>query len=177
MSLQLTHTLLDGENFESRRSLMLQTTRQLSPTLYARARYRFNDIEGFDDYSGLTGQRHEAGASLDWNRDAWDIGIEYRIEIGDYDDDSLSATRHLLRADIERMFGADWTVLFEVSRRHSDYDNDGSEDRSEVSLALTRTLSSRWDLVLRHTYTDNDADQAEFDYRGNRISLGVEAAL
>lgn len=177
VGLQLTHTLLDGANFESRQSLQFQTSSDLRPDLYLRARYRFSNVKGYDEYRGLSGQRHEAGASLDWTQGEWDIGGEYGLEIGDYDDPTLAATRHQLRLSVERTFASDWIGLFEISRRHSRYDASGSEDRSELSLAVTRVLSARWNLVLRNTYTDNDADVSEFNYRGNRLSLGIEATL
>ncbi len=46
---------------------------------------------------------------------AWDFRVGYRLEIGDYDDDSLSATRHELSFDAENEFATDWTVLIEAS--------------------------------------------------------------
>jgi tetratricopeptide (TPR) repeat protein len=177
--LQLAQTLLDGSSFESRRALFVQTRRDLRSDLTVRGRYRFSDIDGHDEFRGLSGRRHELGATLDWTQADWDFRFGYQLEIGDYDDDSLSATRHELRFDAASEFATDWTAELEASVRRSNYDDDtnGNEQRTELALALTRTLSSRWQVFLRYSYTNNDADASAFDYTGNRISAGVEASL
>lgn len=176
---QLAYTTLDGSGFETRRALFIQTGRELRSDLYVRGRYRFSDIDGLGEFDGLTGRRHELGAFADWTLADWDFTLGYRLEIGDYDDDSLSATRHELRADAEYSFAADWSFLAEASRRRSDYDSDtnGNEQRTEFALGLTRTLTSRWQVFVRYEYTNNDADAAEYDYSGNRFTAGVEATL
>lgn len=177
--LRLGYTLLDGAGFENRRTLSLQTSTQLRPDLSARARYRFNDIDGMNEYSGLTGRRHDASTRLSWARSAWDFGVEYQFEVADYDDATLSATRQQVRMDIERTLASDWSVLLEAFRRHSDYDvhANGSEERIDLALSVTKILSPRWRVLVRYAYTDNAADLAEYDYRGNRIWVGLEASL
>lgn len=176
---QLAYTTLDGAGFENRRALFVQTGRDLLPDLYFRGRYRLSDIDGLNEFRGLTGRRHELGATLAWTRADWDFSFGYRLELGDYDDDSLSATRHELSVDAEYDFATDWALLAEASRRRSEYDSDthGNEQRTELGLALTRTLSSRWQAFLRYDYTNNDADAAGYDYSGNRVTAGVEATL
>jgi tetratricopeptide (TPR) repeat protein len=176
---QLAHTLLDGSSFESRRALFVQTRRELRPDLTVHGRYRFNDIDGHDEFRGLSGRRHELSAALDWVQAAWDFRFGYLLEIGDYDDHALSATRHELSFEAESEFATDWTVSFGASRRHSRYDDhtNGKEQRTELALALTRTLTARWQVFVRYAYANNDADASEFDYTGNRINAGVEATL
>lgn len=176
---QLGYTMLDGSGFEHRRALFVQTARYLLADVYFRGRYRFSDIEGLSEFRGLTGQRHELGATLEWTWADWDFSAGYRFEIGDYDDASLSATRHELSFDAEYGFAPDWSLLAEASRRRSDYDSgaNGNEQRTELALALTRTLTPRWQVFLRYDYTNNDADAVEYEYTGNRIAAGVEATL
>lgn len=176
---QLGYTTLDGSGFESRRAVFIQTGRELRADLYVRGRYRFSDIDGLEEFDGLTGRRHELGAFLDWTRADWDFSFGYRFEIGDYDDGSLSATRHELSLDAEYGFATDWSLLAEASRRRSDYDSDinGNEQRTELALGLTRILTSRWQVFLRYAYTNNDADAAAYDYTGNRFTAGIEATL
>ena len=177
--LRLGYSLLDGSGFESRQTLSLQTRRELRPDLQLRGRYRFHHIDGLNDYSGLSGLRHEGTAALLWTHADWDIYAAYRLEIADYDSATLSSTRHELRVFVERPLNADWTVLFDASGRHSDYDaaDYGVERRTDFGLAVTRTLSTRWRLVARYAYTQNQADLPDYDYRGNRFSAGVEATL
>jgi hypothetical protein len=144
-----------------------------------RLRYRFHDIEGLDDFSGLSGRRHEAGARLGWARQAWDFSAEYLFDVGDYDDSSLSAARHRLGVEIEHTFSGGWATLLEASQRHIDYDLDsnGTEERTEVAFSLSKAFGARWRVILRYAFTNNAADVAEFDYRGNRVSAGVEAVM
>lgn len=177
--LQLSYSTLDGEGFETRRTLLLQTTTHVLGDARLRLRYRFNDIEGLDDFSGLTGNRHEAGARIIWTQPTWDFGAEYQFDVGDYDDSSLSATRHRVSLELQRSFAVSWAVMLETTLRHSDYDlaSNGSEDRAEVALSLSKSFNDRWRIVVRHAYTENSADVAEFDYRGNRISAGFEATM
>lgn len=177
--LQLAYTLLDGDGFENRRTLMLQTRTHVLGAAQLRLRYRFNDIDGLGEFDGLSGIRHEAAARVTWARPEWDFAADYQFDIGDYDDASQSATRHRLGAEAQHSFADDWAVMFEASLRHSDYDlaSNGSEDRTELSLSISKSFGDRWRVIVRHAYTDNSADDSEFDYRGNRISAGFEAMM
>ncbi|MBM0106106.1 tetratricopeptide repeat protein [Steroidobacter sp. S1-65] len=177
--LRAGYSLLDGSGFESRQTLSLQTRRGLRPDLYLYARYRLHHIDGLDEYSGISGLRHEGSAALLWTYADWDIYASYRLELADYDAATLSSTRHEVRVDVEHPINNDWTVQFDASLRQSDYDlsDYGVERRSDLGLAVTRTLSRRWRLVARYAYTQNKADLSDYDYRGNRFSAGVEATL
>lgn len=177
--LQLAYTTLDGEGFENRRTLALQTSSDLSADWQLRARYRFNDIDGLNEFSGVSGHRHEASARMIWDREPWDVGIEYQVDVSDYDDATLSATRHQLGVDLQRPLFDGWTVMLEASRRHSRYDDasNGSEDRTQFALGVAKTLTAQWRLIIRYAHTDNDADRADYNYGANRISAGVEATM
>jgi hypothetical protein len=179
VGLQLTYSMLDGEGFENRRTLLLQTTTHVLGDARLRMRYRFNDMDGLGEFSGLSGRRHDAAARITWNRPTWDFGAEYQFDVGDYDDPSLSATRHRLSMEVQRTFSSGWAVMLEASQRRSDYDlaNNGSEERSELGLSISKTFGNHWRVIVRHAYTDNSADVADFDYRGNRISAGFEAVM
>ncbi len=176
---QLAYTTLDGSGFETRRALFIQTGRDLLPDVYMRGRYRFSDIDGLGEFRGVSGRRHELSAALDWTRADWAFTFGYQLEIGDYQDNSLSATRQQLSVDAEYSFATDWTLLAEASRRNSNFDSatNGNEHRTELALSLTRTLTSRWQVFVRYGYTNNDAEAREYDYTGQRISAGVEATL
>lgn len=179
VGLQLAYTTLDGEGFENRRTLALQTSSDLSSDWQLRARYRFNDIDGLNEFSGVSGHRHDASARLTWAREPWDLGVEYQVDISDYDDAELSATRHQLGVDLQRPLFGGWIVMLEATRRHSRYDDasNGSEDRTQFALGVAKPLTAQWRLVIRFAHTDNDADRAEYDYGASRISAGVEATM
>lgn len=176
---RMGYSALDGSGFENRRTFSMQSSTELRPELRVRGRYRFNHIEGLNEYEGLSGRRQDFTTRLDWAPTQWHVGVEYQYEVADYDDATLSAKRHQLRIDVERELTTNWDLLFEASRRNSDYDSgdNGSEERTELALTVSRYLTSRWRLVVRHAYTDNQADLPDFDYKGNRFSAGVEATL
>jgi tetratricopeptide (TPR) repeat protein len=177
---RLSYSALDGSGLENRRTLSLQTNREVLPDLRVRGRYRFHHLDGLNEFEGLSGRQQEWNARLDWTATmAWAIGFQYQYEDDDYDDATLSAKRHQLSMDVEHEIGADWLVAFEATHRHSDFDieRNGREQRTDLALTVTRTLTSRWRLIVRHAYTDNQAELREFDYRGNRISAGIEATL
>ena len=177
-ALQLAYATLDADGFESTQSLMLQATRALSDEWRLRARYRFSLVDGLNDFAGLDGNRHEIALRGAWLRGRWDLALEYRFYSADYDDDALSFDRHQLSIDVRRALDVNWTVQAGLARDQSRYDlsANGTEDRTEVALTVSRNLSAVWRAVVRYAYADNQAGVREFDYRRNRITAGVEAA-
>lgn len=179
VGVQLAYTTLDGAGFENRRTLAWQTSSELRSDWRLRARYRFNDIDGLNEFTGVSGHRHEANARLTWAHEPWDLGFEYQVDVSDHEDAVLSATRHQLGVDLQRSLFAGWTIILEATLRRSRYDDasSGSEDRTQFALAMAKTLGKQWRLIMRYAHTDNDAERAEFNYGGNRISAGVEATM
>jgi tetratricopeptide (TPR) repeat protein len=176
---QLAYTTLDGEGFENRRMLSLQTSTQLRAHWRLRGRYRFSDIDGMNEFTGMGGYRNEASAQLGWERAPWNVGAEYQWSESSLHDDALSATRHQLTMSVERTVDDAWTLAFEIARRHSRYqiESNGAENRTALALAATRTLNARWRLVARYEYSDNEADLPEFNYQRTRLYAGVEAIM
>lgn len=176
--LQLLYSTLDGEGFENRQALLLQAMRPLTEEWRLRARYRFSLIDGLSGFDGLDGHRHELGLRGTWRRGPWDVAIDYRFDSTDYDDPNLSYDRHLLAVDVQRELDDNWTVEAGLARDHSRYDvtANGTEDRTELTLAVSYDFGTTWRAVVRYAYANNDADQPEFDYDRNRISAGVEAS-
>jgi tetratricopeptide (TPR) repeat protein len=175
--LQLTYATLDGNGFENKRMLLLQATRPLPDDWRVRVRYRFSDIDGLDGFDGLDGTRHELGVRGLWRRGSWDVTVDYRFDKSDYADEALSFDRHQLSVDTEYELDANWTLQASLAHDRSSYDltANGSEDRTEIALAVNRDFGSRWRAFVRYAYADNQADLPEFDYERNRISAGVEA--
>jgi tetratricopeptide (TPR) repeat protein len=177
-ALQLLYSTLDSEGFENKRMLLLQASRALTQEWRLRARYRFSDIDGLDGFQGLDGYRHELGIRGVWHRDSWDVSLEYKFDTSDYDDESLSFSRHQLGVDVQRDLNDRWTVHGGLSFDRSRYDvaSNGSEERFELTLAASRSLNDTWRVVVRYAYADNQADLPEFNYQRNLVSAGVEAA-
>lgn len=179
IGVQLAHATLDGDSFENSRMLVLQAGTVLRDEWRLQARYRFSDLDGMSEFDGISGRQHEADARIAWTRGGWGVGFQYGLEISDHEDEALSAQRHQLRVDIERELPREWNVALETAVRHSRYDVEAnrSENWTEVGLTLARPLTTRWRLVLRYAYADNDADRPEFDYSRSRASAGLEAVL
>ena len=176
---QLAYRTLDGKGFENRRVLGLQASRDLAADWRLRARYRFSDIDGMNQFSGVTGESHDAGVRLSRSGHVWETGVEYSFETSDHDDRNLAARRHQLALDVSRTLSENWMLSLEATVRNSRYDAqaNGEEALTEVAVAAARKLGPRWQLVLRYSYTHNDADLPEFSYERNRVTAALEAAL
>ncbi len=176
--LQGVYSTLDGEGFENKQALLLQAARPLTEHWRLRARYRFSLIDGLSGFSGLDGDKHELALRGTWRSGPWDISIDYRFDTTDYDDATLSYDRHQLAIDMQRELGDNWTVEAGLSRDHSRYDvtANGTEDRTELTLAISYGFGAAWRAVVRYAYANNEADLPEFDYDRNRVSAGVEAS-
>jgi predicted porin len=103
--------------------------------------------------------------------------VDYRIAKSDNSADALSFDRHQLSVDTEYELDATWTLQAGLAHDRSNYrlTANGSEERTEVALAVTRDFGSQWRAFVRYAYADNQADVPEFDYERNRFSAGVEA--
>jgi hypothetical protein len=176
-ALQLSYATLDSEGFESKRMLLLQATRALTEEWRLRVRYRFSDIDGLDGFGGLDGYRHQLGIRGVWRRDGWYVTVEYGFDSSDYQDESLSFSRHRLGVDAQRDLDEYWAVQAGLSFDRSRYDDatNGSEERFELTAAVSRSLNDTWRVVVRYAYADNQADLPEFNYQRNLVSAGVEA--
>jgi hypothetical protein len=175
--MQLTYSTIDGEGLDTRRILRLQATRALSDEWRLRVRYRFNHINGLDGFDSLDGTRHDFGVRGAWRRERWAVYVQYRFDTTDYASETLSFDRHQFSVDAFYDLDSDWALQASLAHDRSSYEvaENGSENRSELALAVTRNLNTRWRAIVRYAHADNQADVPEFDYRRNRISAGVEA--
>jgi hypothetical protein len=175
--MQLTYSTIDGEGLDTRRILRLQATRALSDEWRLRVRYRFNHIDGLDGFDSLDGTRHDFGVRGAWRRERWAVYVQYRFDTTDYASETLSFDRHQFSVDAFYDLDSDWALQASLAHDRSSYEvaENGSENRSELALAVTRNLNTRWRAIVRYAHADNQADVPEFDYQRNRISAGVEA--
>jgi Tetratricopeptide repeat len=175
----LAYSTIDGEGLENARVAMFESHRTLTAALQFRARYRYHDIDGLNDFTGLTGHRHEVAAQLDWRNTDWELGMQLQADSGEYRDETLSASRYQITLDAQRALPAGWTASAELRHRHSRYDDDssGTEDFNEIALMVRKTLSSRWRIFVRYAHADNDATLPEFQYHRGRIAAGIDAVL
>jgi hypothetical protein len=177
---QISYSRLDNESFEARRSLAFQSSRDLDAHWRFRARYRFSVLEGMGSrYSGLDGTRHEALARLAYRGEGMRYSASYEYQINDQHQDTLPTSRHQIELRAARDVTAWWSVELEAGLQRNQYGNAplGSETLTELALNLERTLTARWRLLSRYSYTHNDSSAAELDYAVNQISVGVESTF
>jgi Tetratricopeptide repeat len=174
--LQMTYATIDGEGLERIAIATLAAARSLSTNLRLQTRYRYYDIDGLNDFTGLSGHRHEVAARLQWRQPLWELSAELLADDGSYQQQALSASRYQFSGEAERRLPAGWTISGELRRRHSRYDaGGGSEDLNELALTVRKELTPRWRLFARYAYAQNDATQPAFEYHRNRLTAGVDA--
>lgn len=168
---------LDGETFEERVGLLLGASRGIATDWRLQLGYRLEDIEGSPPFTGLSGQRHEAGLQLDRRIGVQRIRLGYRLELNDRASEALSADRHRLDAEWQRdlderlrmVLGAKWryshTSMQPASR---------TERRLELAAGVAGPLPGRWEWFLQYDWTRNDATDALLDYRRHRIMAGFQ---
>jgi tetratricopeptide (TPR) repeat protein len=174
---RIAYSTLDGDGFENRQILALQTKRDLFTYWQWIGRLRLSNIEGLNEYSGLDGHNHEISARISRTIGQWNLGFEYEFESSDHADDLLSAKRHTLAFDARRPILAGWSLSIDFRAQDAVYEVEGTEDLLELTLAGARALSERWTLVLRYSHSDNRSNLSEFDYDRTQLSASIEAAL
>jgi tetratricopeptide (TPR) repeat protein len=178
VAVQFAYSMLDGEGFENRQILTLQSSRELVEHWRVLARYRFSQIDGMDEFAGVGGVRQEGSVLLNRSVGAWQFGVSYELESSNLDDDALSTTRHQIAADFHRHWHDLWTLVIDTTLQSTRYDEGaGEETRTEVAIAIERALGAGWRVVTRYARADNDSDLPEFNYGRNRISVSIEALL
>jgi tetratricopeptide (TPR) repeat protein len=176
---QLGATFLDGNDFEQRQTLFVQSTRTLDDAWFVRLRYRLGFVDGADEFAGLDGLRHDAAARFTYSDAAWQTSFGYRLEVTDYDSAALSATRHHVFVDSSFALTTRWTLRGSVALRHSEYDDEavGKEDRIDTLGGVEYRLDRRWTVVVQYLFANSNADTDVLDYRRNRAFIGVEVTL
>jgi hypothetical protein len=174
-AVQATYSTLDGDGFESKQMLLLQSTRPILASSRLQIQYRFSAIEGLEQYEGIGGQRHEAGVRFDvpWNH--WGFGIDYEFSHSDHEDKSLSADRNQLGVTAERQLFASWTIDTTASYRNSRYRLAGdTENRFELGAAVGYSVTEDCRLVGRYAFTHNNADTDELSFERHRVGIAVD---
>jgi hypothetical protein len=176
---QLSYARLDNASFQTRQSVSFQSTRDLDPHWRFRARYRFSLLEGIGSrYSGLDGKRHEALARLVYRGEGTRYSASYEYEINDQHEESLPTRRHQLRLRGAIDVNPLWSVELEAGvERQKGKDAFADETLTQVALNLARVLTSRWRLLCRSSYGDNDSDSSVLSYTASQFSIGVESTF
>jgi hypothetical protein len=119
-----------------------------------------------------------SASAVVWHRDTWDVRLEYRFDTSDYEDESSSFSRHQLTADVRARPRRELARAVGLSLDRSRYDDpaNGSEERFELALSVSRVSTTRGESSCAMPTPTTAADLPEFNYQRNLFSAGVEAA-
>src|SRR4029450_2602065 len=92
--MEVSHTQLDGTGFENRLALGVQGSTDAWRPWAVRLRYRYSDVDGLNQLSGLDGGGHRAKVRFQRTVGAWQLGLRYDFEHDSYSDDTLSLREH-----------------------------------------------------------------------------------
>jgi len=168
---------LDGERFEDQRSVALRAARALAGGWDLRLGYRYDDIDGNQPFTGLSGDRHDASLRLQRHMPGQRLRLEYRLEMNDRSSKELSPDRHRLEAEWITAMPAGLQGSIGLAWRDSRYsldDENWSERRLIASVGLLGQVTRHWAWVLRYDWLDNDGSVDEFEYSRQRVVAGVE---
>lgn len=169
---------LDGERFEDRIGLSATGFRSLGSDWDLRLRFRHEDITGREPYAALDGDRQELAVRLRRQTAADELRLGYRYERNDRVGAEVSPDRHTLEAEWAVGFRDGIQAVLGLAWRRSSYTpaaGTWTERRSFVSAGVRGPLAGIWTWTVGYDWTDNDSADALFDYRRQRIIIGVEA--
>lgn len=180
-AVDLTEVTLDGDDFESRAALTLQTESRARAGRSVRVRYRLVGVSGHGDFEGLSGTLHDLDIRMVWQRDGLDLAGTVNIDASNHRDPALSSVALQIGLDARWRFATAWVAELGGGVRRSRFDDDmnGSreEDRFVATAAIGRDAGRHCRVVARYAYADNDSTRAEYDYAANRVSAAVECGF
>lgn len=168
---------LDGARFEEQRGVSLALAREFADGWDVRLRYRFDDINGREPFTALTGDRQEFSVLLRQGAGSRRLRVEYRVELNDRAGDEVSPDRHGLEAEWSVGLGRGLRGALGLGRRNSRYAVDEDRWREGRTLAfasLHGPLAGRWDWTVRYDWSRNSGTVAEFEYTRHRLVAGIQ---
>ena len=171
------YSTLDGEGFERRFGGSVAMGRAFGPDMRFSARLTLEDIGEVEPrFDFVDGSRRTFELQLRRQLPGGRIRLEYEWSADDRASASVSPVRQEFAVAYRRWFGGAWSAEAAAAFRSSRYDDlaePRDEDRTELSLALSRDLPAGWQLTGRYLLSDNDSNVEGFGYSRNRVALGV----
>lgn len=171
---------IDGERFEDTRSVSLGARRPLGGGWDLGLRLRYADIDGNAPYEGLGGDRTEAMLRLRHAQDTRRVRLDYRFETNEREDAAFSPDRHHIHAELRQALGRGIEGALSAGWRHSRYSpgvSSWSERRTLAGIELSGPIANGWAWVAGYDWAENSSSLPEYEYRRNRLFLGLEAVF
>jgi len=170
-------TTLGGDGFDRSATLSARASRKLTPSSSVAVRFRYDDISAVETiFNGIEGSRQRIDLRYRWYLDARSVNLTYVAENNDRFDPSVSPRRNKVRFDYRYTPTAGWGFEIGAEFRTSEYDDlvpVRDEDLTKVSLGISRSMASGWQLLAQYTYANNDSSDPLFAYQRNQLTVGV----
>ena len=173
------------DDYQSIIKLVAQGKRKLSRNERLYLQYRYEDITSDNViYDYLDGWRQKFSVKyLQYNKQH-NSQLYYELELNNRKDlvvtgneFSYSPTRHTIRAKHTKILDKQWRITGDVAYRISDYPSTSTQNRSDERWKIAGYTDYRIDKTMkiqaRLERTDNNSNEAIYDYKRTMFSLGI----
>ncbi len=168
---------LGGDSFDRKVGIDFQATRYLDENSELGLSYVYDDVKDADAlFAGLAGSRQQLRARYRWYSGERRFTLRYRQEENDRLDPQVSPKRKSLSADYGYQPDTGWGYEGGFKYRASRFDEmavQRDEDLLTINVAMTRSLSRDWLLLIDYQYSNNDSSDPVFSYDRNVITVGA----
>ncbi len=170
-------TTLGGDGFDRSATLSAKASKQLTSSSSVAIRFRYDDISAIETiFDGIDGSRQRLDLRYRWYLDVRSVNLTYVAENNDRFDPSVSPRRNKVRFDYRYTPTAGWGFEIRAEFRTSEYDDlvpIRDEDLTKLSLGISRSMVSDWQLLAQYTYANNDSSDPTFSYTRNQFTVGA----
>jgi hypothetical protein len=168
---------LGGDSFDRKTGINFQATRYLDENSELGLSYVYDDVKEADAlFAGLAGSRQQLQARYRWYSSERRFTLRYRQEENDRLDPQVSPKRKSLSANYGYQPDTGWGYEGGFRYRASRFDEmavQRDEDLLTINVAMTRSLSRDWLLLIDYQYSNNDSSDPVFSYDRNVITVGA----
>lgn len=173
---------LGHNGFQDITRLEFSTKRKLADASKIRIVYQYDDIASSDiAFNYLDGWRQRLRLSYKQRFGDLNAQFRYRLELNDRRNTltrSFSPTRHTIRGIANYSLSDDWSLRGNLAYRDSNYPDvgtnpDRNENRTRAAIKLRFSPDKRWFVEISYRHTENDSDNAQFDYNRDDVHLSM----
>jgi len=168
---------LGGDSFDRKAGGNFQAIRYLSQDSEFGLSYVYDNVQETDAiFAGIAGSRHQLQARYRWYSGERRFTLRYRQEENDRLDPAVSPKRKSLSADYGYQPNTGWGYEGGFRYRSSRFDEmliPRDEDLLTINVAVTRSITRNWLLLIDYQYSNNDSSDPVFSYDRNLITVGA----
>lgn len=172
-----SRSTLDGEGFEQRFGAALALARAFGRDTRLTARLVIEETGELESrFDFVDGSRRMLELRLEHYLGPGRLLLGYELSVDDRASPSVSPTRNEFLAGYRHSIGDLWSFAAAAafrSSRYEDLETARDEDRTELSLTVTRDFLSDWQVTGQFRLSENDSNIDGFSYDRNRLAIGV----